>query len=670
MTVLAPDQFLTRLRAATGKVRELAARHPPFAQAVASVLEQFAAAGGAGRAVWKFDGKDNLSSVADPDNFVRGVQQNPDSFPSYADHLREVVRSGQPLLVSAGPVNHTGSPAGAALLIAPVPGDDGCRGAVQFCLPGGLPAEIIDAGRQLAEAAGKSIASAAEEVPGAPAATAPSPAFSAKLEQFLYLLQQSSELEDVAATAASDGCILLGCDRLSIAVRRGAKVSIQAVSGQKSVNPRSDATQALAALAEKVVETGEPVVYSGDSTRFPPTVMELLASFVRESGARELLVVPLYPAERPSDPKDAEIVRRSPRRRPLGCLIVEQFGQANDQPDLRDRIRVVCDHVGARLGHALEQRGILFLSLWRSIGRLREWFVGRRLALAGAIAASALVLLLALAVVPWEYRVEGDGRLMPVNQKRVFAPWDGEIVEVRVEDGDKVAKGDVLLRLRNDELHSQTMTLRRQWGEKLQLAASLQARAAEAVRTAGKDELTRLQGELERTLVEVGGLAQEVKILQERESQLTVRAPSDGVVATFQLEQLLLRRPVKRGEILMEVMDESGPWHLELKVPERRMGHVMRATAERGAERLPVRFVTATAPESTFDGTVESISTRATTADDKDRVVELIVAIDEKAVPNRRVGAEVKGRINCGQRSLGYVLFGDVVEFVRRHVWW
>ena len=27
----------------------------------------------------------------------------------------------------------------------------------------------------------------------------------------------------------------------------------------------------------------------------------------------------------------------------------------------------------------------------------------------------------------------------------------------------------------------------------------------------------------------------------------------------------------------------------------------------------------------------------------------------------RRIGAEVRAKINCGQRSLGYVLFGDVV---------
>ena len=33
------------------------------------------------------------------------------------------------------------------------------------------------------------------------------------------------------------------------------------------------------------------------------------------------------------------------------------------------------------------------------------------------------------------------------------------------------------------------------------------------------------------------------------------------------------------------------------------------------------------------------------------------------------IGAEVRSKISCGKRSLGYVLFGDVIEFVRQRLW-
>ena len=44
-------------------------------------------------------------------------------------------------------------------------------------------------------------------------------------------------------------------------------------------------------------------------------------------------------------------------------------------------------------------------------------------------------------------------------------------------------------------------------------------------------------------------------------------------------------------------------------------------------------------------------------------------ALRHSELPNRRIGADVRAKINCGKRSLGYVLFGDVVEFVQKHLW-
>ena len=34
------------------------------------------------------------------------------------------------------------------------------------------------------------------------------------------------------------------------------------------------------------------------------------------------------------------------------------------------------------------------------------------------------------------------------------------------------------------------------------------------------------------------------------------------------------------------------------------------------------------------------------------------------------IGAEVRARIGCGKSSLGDVLFGDVIEFIQKYLWW
>jgi len=44
-------------------------------------------------------------------------------------------------------------------------------------------------------------------------------------------LHQSLDAREVAMVAVNDGRILLGCDRLSVAYRRGRKTVIKAISG-------------------------------------------------------------------------------------------------------------------------------------------------------------------------------------------------------------------------------------------------------------------------------------------------------------------------------------------------------------------------------------------------------------------------------------------------------
>ncbi|HID21903.1 MAG TPA: HlyD family secretion protein [Planctomycetaceae bacterium] len=157
-----------------------------------------------------------------------------------------------------------------------------------------------------------------------------------------------------------------------------------------------------------------------------------------------------------------------------------------------------------------------------------------------------------------------------------------------------------------------------------------------------------------------------MKILEEREKRLTVRAPITGVVPTFQIEQLLLNRPVRRGEKLLEVMDETGPWRLELEVEEYRVGHILRAQRELGTNELDVEYVLATNVEVPLHGKLQRLSTRANASEKTGSVVLAYVRIDPTELPMLRIGAEVRAKIACGKRSLGYVFFGDVVEFFQK----
>ena len=54
-----------------------------------------------------------------------------------------------------------------------------------------------------------------------------------------------------------------------------------------------------------------------------------------------------------------------------------------------------------------------------------------------------------------------------------------------------------------------------------------------------------------------------------------MRSPLTGAVVTWNVRQLLEARPVQKGQALMQVADLTGPWVLEIEVPDDRIGHVL-----------------------------------------------------------------------------------------------
>ena len=495
-----------------------------------------------------------------------------------------------------------------------------------------------------------------------------------ELVPILLQLQRSLNIREVSGTAANDGRRLIGCDRLSVALRLGRRTLIEAVSGQGVVNQRSNLIRRMTELAHKVIENGEPLVSTGSFDDLPAQLADPLTNYLEESGSRLIIILPLYDNPPLVGDENQYADRSTEVEKPekiIGALIVEQISESEPRPGVLERTQLLSEHIAAALSNAQAHHEIFLLPLWQALGRATNLFRGRKLLKTLAVLAAIIAIGAALAWVPWDYRVEGEGRLMPVIQQKVFAPWDGEVVELYVKGGARVEKGTPLLRLRNDDLRAELLATRNQLNEKYQLLNALQSELDEANRVAYQEnQRIQLQGRLVQTQIEIKGLTEQLNVLVERDDALTVRAPIDGVVATFQIEQLLKNRPVHRGETLLDVMDETGDWHLELEVEERRMNHLREAMETLGTDQLPLEFVLATNVEQTHKGKVELIATRANSSQEQQTsIVELIAEIDSDNLPSRRIGAEVTAKINCGKKNLGYVLFGDVVEFFQRYFW-
>src|SRR4051812_32747945 len=134
-----------------------------------------------------------------------------------------------------------------------------------------------------------------------------------QLEGFTHTIHASLDLRETAYAVANDGKRLVGCDRLSVAIKVGGRVVVEAISGQEVVEQRANLVRELTRLCRMVVKSGEDLVYTGNTEGFPPDIRDALEVYVDESGSKAVIITLLHKPE--PDPSKEKV--------PFGCLVAE-----------------------------------------------------------------------------------------------------------------------------------------------------------------------------------------------------------------------------------------------------------------------------------------------------------------------------------------------------------
>jgi multidrug efflux pump subunit AcrA (membrane-fusion protein) len=486
-----------------------------------------------------------------------------------------------------------------------------------------------------------------------------------QLEEFTHRVHASLDPRETAYTIANEGRRLIECDRVSVAIRKGNKCVVAAVSGQDVFNARSNTVRLLGKLATSVVVTGDPVWYTGDTRDMPPQVEDAVQAYVDEAHSKTVAVLPLVrpEAEHEEDPR-----KRAEAHEPIGALIVEQIEDSRVPPALVQRVDVVCRHSSVALANAVEHQNLFLMPVWRAIGKSRWVVKARTLPKTLSITGAILLLLLALFIWPADFRLEAKGTLEPEKRYDVFAAVKGTVTEVSVEHGQMVKKGQLLAVLRD---YDTDVEISRVEGNKVTTGERLSNlnRLLLERRTLSEDDKGRLIGEKREAEVQLRSLEEQLRLLKEKRSELTVTSPIDGYVVTWDVENRLRNRPVQRGQMLMRVADLESGWQLELHAPDNRMGHITRAyNALKKGEKLDVQYQLATSPGTTLHGDVREIHQSAEVRGEEGNTVLIKVDIEEDDLHDPRPGASVTGKVYCGRRSIGYVWFHDVFEFVQSRI--
>ena len=503
-----------------------------------------------------------------------------------------------------------------------------------------------------------------------------------QVDRFSRAVHETLDPVSTAFVLANEARRIIGCDRVSVLVKRGRKLRLEAVSGQESIERRASAVQAVEALVRVVAKAGDPLWHPDPATELPPQIEEELEVYVDESHATALAIVPLEkPRPTPvvqTGGVDAVAVAKAEATpkvapEPIGALVAEWFSSSTFEGGKRARVELVAEHGRVALANALAHTSLPLYPLLNLLGKSKALTKARNLPKTILALLATAAAILALVLVPADLRLEGKGTLEPVHHRDVFAGIDGVVESIApgVEHAADVKEGQLLASLRNIELDvALTDVLGRKAASEEQLVST--RRAILEDKKISADEKTRMAGRAAQLQREIESLEAQRTLYEAKKLSLAVRSPIDGVIVTWQVRDRLMLRPVEKGQVLLNVADKTGPWELEIHLPDDRLGHVNRAYAEaRAAGReLEVDYILATDPGTRHVGTVREIHEQAEVRGEQGNTVLLRITIDPSRHEKEELGAgaSVTTRINCGKRPLGYVIFHDLVAFIQQHI--
>jgi hypothetical protein len=501
-----------------------------------------------------------------------------------------------------------------------------------------------------------------------------------QLEAFARQVHASLNPTEVAYQVANEGRRLIDCDRVSVGVRMGRKIRVEAVSGNDIVERRSNLVQLMRKLFDAVLKWGEKLVYNGTKDdSLPPAVLHALDHYLAESNSKFLVVMPLKDEEREKESK----------KPPRSALLMECFETTGDTTQLQGRLDVVGKHAATALYNAVEHKRIPMRFLWMPLAKIQEGLGGKARAIMLLIFLLIAGLTAAMIFIPYPLKMEAIGQLLPEARRYVYSPVEGEVKKFLVNPGDKVDENQPLVLMFDQQLQ---LTLIRLLNERN--GAKRQAEAIEAqIGQAPADRRAALVAEREQQQAIFEVKAKEIDAIVRRANAIefdgqlgyfyvmSPKLPPGGekwTVLTGDFIEKLTSMTVKPSDPLLRLGVKEGEWEIEAKIPQKHIGQILHAFDKLGVQELDVDLLVRSDPTRTFKGRLHRsrIANEANPQHNENQEAEPVVLayvrIDDDDIPAASrvpgklhvTGIEVVCKARCGNHALGYSLFYGVWEFI------
>ncbi len=234
----------------------------------------------------------------------------------------------------------------------------------------------------------------------------------------------------------------------------------------------------------------------------------------------------------------------------------------------------------------------------------------------------AVLIAVALVVLPWPMRVSTDSTVVPAERRVLTAHTGGIVQRVFVREGDTVTRGQLLAQL--DDSEDRVKLTRAETEVALARRDLSEAEFRRDLTAAGQ---ARLRSSLHQA---------EIDLQRERVGQAQLRAPIDGVVVTSKVEEKagVMLQP---GDAFCELVDQKR-MAVDMTVPETDLALI------RPGRHVALKLNAF--PTVTFAGTVERIGARARSSEGEQFF--LVRAVFENAGGRARDGMVGRVRIRAG----------------------
>jgi biotin carboxyl carrier protein len=353
--------------------------------------------------------------------------------------------------------------------------------------------------------------------------------------QLVNSVATSEGFKAAAAQLCNEMAQRTGASRVSIGWAKGENIKLTAISHTE----KFDRKQELVVQLERVMEESfdqEQLVQYHPNGQTSPTVTREAQALSRANGGQAVISLPLR--------RKSEIV---------GVMTLEFDPSVNLDADAAAALVVAADLVAPSLWDRYQNDRWLITKAGVSLKHLGEATVGPKYMITKVVVVLVLALIAFICIYSPMYKVSAPFAFVPVVKRDVAAPVEGYIAEYLVRPGDSVKQGQVIARLKVDDLLTQKY--------EAETEANAYLIEAQNARAEGKiaDEALAME---KRKLAQI-----KAGHLQKQIDKHTILSPIDGEVLRGDLKDKI-GSPVKVGDVLFEI-GQRVPLEAELEVAER-----------------------------------------------------------------------------------------------------